>query len=168
MSFLHSRALTFFFFFLWRYIWHECLNRRHSWSRSFFLTAVFWKQNDLQLWACFKTTCWNNKFPQHNNIKAIDHFTIVCLVAWPFNESKVGCDLALIETLLLFLCKFLLITMTTALLVYEKHRGFYQSKVTSSLTFIERPGNYRIYSNKRCPRISAASGTKKLISTALE
>ena len=27
---------------------------------------------------------------------------------------------------------------------------------------------YRIYSNKRCPRISAASGTKKLISAALE
>ena len=27
---------------------------------------------------------------------------------------------------------------------------------------------YRIYSNKRRPRISAASGTKKLISAALE
>ena len=34
----------------------------------------------------------------------IDHFTVVCLVAWPLNESETGGDLALIETSLLFLC----------------------------------------------------------------
>ena len=34
----------------------------------------------------------------------IDHFTVVCLVAWPLNESEVGGDLILIETSLLFLC----------------------------------------------------------------
>ena len=34
----------------------------------------------------------------------IDHFTVVCLVAWALNESKAGVDLVLIETSLLFLC----------------------------------------------------------------
>ena len=47
-----------------------------------------------------------------NNI--IDHFTVMCLVAWPLNESEAGVDLVLIETLLLFTCKFLLISMRTA------------------------------------------------------
>ena len=28
----------------------------------------------------------------------IDHFTVVCLVTWPVNESEAGVDLALIET----------------------------------------------------------------------
>ena len=44
----------------------------------------------------------------------IDHFTVLCLVAWPLNESEAGVDLVLIETSLLFLCKFLLISMRTA------------------------------------------------------
>ena len=44
----------------------------------------------------------------------IDHFTVVCLVAWPLNESEAGVDLVLIETLPLFICKFLLISMRTA------------------------------------------------------
>ena len=47
-------------------------------------------------------------------ICAIDHFTFSCLVAWPLNESEAGVDLVLIETLLLFICKFLLISMRTA------------------------------------------------------
>ena len=71
----------------------------------------------------------------------IDHFTVVCLVAWPLNESEAGGDLVVIETSLLFLCKFLLISMRTASLAEEKQEGFYQSKVNSSLTFIQRPGN---------------------------
>ena len=45
---------------------------------------------------------------------AIGHFTVVCLVAWPLNESEAGVHLVLIETSLLFLCKFLLISMKTA------------------------------------------------------
>ena len=49
-------------------------------------------------------------------VHTIDHLTVVCLVAWPLNESEAGGDLVLIETSLLFLCKFLLITMRTALL----------------------------------------------------
>ena len=38
---------------------------------------------------------------------------VVCLVAWPLNESEVGVDLVLIETSLLFLHKFLVISMRT-------------------------------------------------------
>ena len=34
----------------------------------------------------------------------IDHFTVVCLVAWPLNESEARGDLVLIETSLLFSC----------------------------------------------------------------
>ena len=44
----------------------------------------------------------------------IDHFTVVCSVAWPLNESEAGVDLVLIETSLFFICKFLLISMRTA------------------------------------------------------
>ena len=43
----------------------------------------------------------------------IVHFTVVYLVTWPMNESEAGVDIVLIETSLLFLCKFLLISMTT-------------------------------------------------------
>ena len=49
----------------------------------------------------------------------IDHSTVVCLVAWPLNENEAGGDLVLIETSLLFLCKFLLISMRTASLTKE-------------------------------------------------
>ena len=34
----------------------------------------------------------------------VGHFTVVCLVAWPLNESETGVDLVLILTSLLFLC----------------------------------------------------------------
>ena len=43
----------------------------------------------------------------------MDHFTVVCLVVWPVNENEAGGDLVLIETSLLFLCKFVLISMRT-------------------------------------------------------
>ena len=46
-------------------------------------------------------------------IFAIDHFTVVRLVAWPLNEKEAGDDLVLIETSLLFLGKFVLISMRT-------------------------------------------------------
>ena len=49
----------------------------------------------------------------------IDHFTVVCLVPWPLNESEAGVDLVLIETSLLFICKFPLISMRTASLTWE-------------------------------------------------
>ena len=34
----------------------------------------------------------------------IDHFTVMRLVAWPWNESETGVDLILLETSVLFLC----------------------------------------------------------------
>ena len=71
----------------------------------------------------------------------IDHFKVVGLIAWPLNENEAGDDLVLIETSLLFLCKFLLINMRTALSTLQRQGGFYQNKVTSSLTFIQRPDN---------------------------
>ena len=46
----------------------------------------------------------------------LDHFTVVHPVSWPWSESDAGVDFALIETSLLFLCKFLLIDMRTMLL----------------------------------------------------
>ena len=49
-----------------------------------------------------------------NLYSRINHFTVVCLVAWPLNESEAGGDLVLIETSLLFICKFLPISMRTA------------------------------------------------------
>ena len=49
----------------------------------------------------------------------IDHVTVVCLVSWPLNESEAGVGFALIETSLLFICKFLLISMKTISLAQE-------------------------------------------------
>ena len=34
----------------------------------------------------------------HTSHKYKDHFAVVCLVAWPFNESEARDDLVLIET----------------------------------------------------------------------
>ena len=31
-----------------------------------------------------------------------DHFTVVCLVAWPLSESEAGIDFVLMETSMLF------------------------------------------------------------------
>ena len=57
-------------------------------------------------------------FPREQSLRVllypIDHFTVVCLVVWPLNESEAGVDLALIGTSMLFICKFLLISMRTA------------------------------------------------------
>ena len=65
---------------------------------------------------CFLTI----KFLSHDSVKilkfesSINHFTVVCLVAWSLNESEAGLDLVVIETSLLFFCKFLLISVRTA------------------------------------------------------
>ena len=37
-------------------------------------------------------------------VREYTHFTLVCLVTWPLNESEAGVDLTLTETSLLFLC----------------------------------------------------------------
>jgi len=44
---------------------------------------------------------------------SIDYFTVVCLVAWPFNEGEAEGDLVMMETLKRLLCKFLLISKRT-------------------------------------------------------
>lgn len=43
-----------------------------------------------------------------------DDFTGMCLVAWPMGGGEAGCNLILIETLLVFLSKLLLISMRAA------------------------------------------------------
>ena len=43
----------------------------------------------------------------------IGHFTVVCSVAWPLNDSEAGGDLALIQTSLLFSCKCKPVSITT-------------------------------------------------------
>ena len=43
-----------------------------------------------------------------------DYFTVVCLVTWPMNASEAAADLALIQTSLLFSCKFRLVSIKTA------------------------------------------------------
>ena len=45
----------------------------------------------------------NFSFINFLGLLSIDHFTPVCLVAWPSNESEDGVALVLIETSLLFL-----------------------------------------------------------------
>ena len=69
----------------------------------------------------------------------INNFTALCLVAWPLKKSEAGVDHVLM-TSSLFLCKLLLISMRRASLTQEKQGGFSENKVTSSLTFIQRPG----------------------------
>ena len=39
-----------------------------------------------------------------------DHFTVVCLVAWPLSESEAGVDFVLIQTFLLFMLIMLVST----------------------------------------------------------
>ena len=43
----------------------------------------------------------------------INHFTVVCLVSSPLNESEAGADFVLMETPRLFLCKIVLISIIT-------------------------------------------------------
>ena len=47
-------------------------------------------------------------------IYSIDHFTVVCLVTFPWMVSKAGGDLVLIQTSLLSMCKFKLASIRTA------------------------------------------------------
>ncbi|XP_015749283.1 PREDICTED: uncharacterized protein LOC107329066 [Acropora digitifera] len=64
--------------------------------------------------------------------KVIDHFTVLCLVAWPLDESEDGVDLVLIETSLLFV-SILRISMITTSITQQKARGFCQNTVNSSV-----------------------------------
>ena len=74
-------------------------------------------------------------------VTPIDHFTVLCSVARPWNESEAGVDLVVIQTSLLFLWKSCC-NANEFLFTKEKQWGLYQNKVNSSLAFIPRPGNW--------------------------
>ena len=63
-----------------------------------------------------------------------DIFTIVFLVTRPLSGSEAGVDLVLMQTLLLFICKYKLVSMRTTWFTCEKQTVLYQTKVNSSLT----------------------------------
>ena len=71
----------------------------------------------------------------------IGHFTVVCLVTWPWIGSEAGGDLVLIQTSLVFICKCKLVSIRTAWSTYEKQWGLYQNTVTPSLASTPRPGH---------------------------
>ena len=50
----------------------------------------------------------------------IAHSTVVCLVPWPLFGSEAGADLVLIQTSLLFICKYKLVSIRTAWSTYKK------------------------------------------------
>ena len=75
-----------------------------------------------KIWRCFNAI--------------IDHFTVVGLVTWPLNGSEAGGDLVLIQTSMLLLCKSSCSYTNKLSFTWEKQRGLYQSKVTSSLACI--------------------------------
>ena len=57
-------------------------------------------------------------------------------MTWPLNGSEAGGDLVLIQTSLLLLCKSSCSYANYLSFTWEKQRGLYQSKVTSSLAWI--------------------------------
>ena len=68
----------------------------------------------------------------------IGHFTVVCLVTWPWIGSEAGVDLVLIQTSLLFICKCQLVSIRTAWSTCEKQWVLYQNKVTPASLPIQR------------------------------
>ena len=66
----------------------------------------------------------------------IDHFTVVFSVTWPLNGTEAEGDLVLIQTSLLLLCKSSCSYANKFAFKWEKQRGLYQNKVTSSLACI--------------------------------
>ena len=54
--------------------------------------------------------------------KVIHHFTVVCLVAWPLDESEDGVDLVLIETSLLFVSIQRIGMITTSINTTKRER----------------------------------------------
>ena len=99
-------------YFSFRHIWFSKLLSHQKLSQiilSYFSNALSLEQGKRS----FQISGKLSSFAKMTN-KKIDHFTVVCLVVWPLNESEAGVDLALIGTSMLFICKFLLISMRTA------------------------------------------------------
>ena len=65
-----------------------------------------------------------------------------CMLSYlAMNASEAGGDLALIQTSLLFPCKYQLVSIRTTSFTQQKQSGLYQNNVTSSLAAIQRPGH---------------------------
>ena len=64
--------------------------------------------------------------------RRIVHFTVVCLVTRPLSGSEARVDLVLIQILLLFICKYKLVSMRTTWFTCEKQEGLYQNKTRST------------------------------------
>ena len=58
----------------------------------------------------------------HNKIWIV-HFTVVYLVTWPLSESEAGVDLILIQTHLLFILKYKLVSMRRTWFTCESRRS---------------------------------------------
>ena len=52
------------------------------------------------------TLLWDNLCRNSCILWSIDHFTVVCSVTWPLNDSEAGVDLVLIQISLLLSCKY--------------------------------------------------------------
>ena len=118
----------------------ELLQKCWGFHQKFHLRSVQWRRESLPLRLCqlpervifnffaliinifseFETALSPNyegisfQLKKWKQMYRMDNFTVVRLVAWPLNESEAGFDRVLIETSLLLLCKFLLISMRTA------------------------------------------------------
>ena len=55
----------------------------------------------------------NNRIPVKYAGRSIGHFTVVCLVTWPWIGSEAGGDHVLIQTSLLFICDHSLLMLTS-------------------------------------------------------
>ena len=63
-------------------------------------------------------------------------------MTWPLHGSKARGDLVFIQTPLLLLCKSSCSNANQFTFTWQKQRGLYHGKATSSLTFIPGPGHW--------------------------
>ena len=106
---------------------HRLFSLKRSTARAFAVPLGYWSKNIWQeIRRCF----------------GIGHYTVVCLVTWPMNTSEAGGDLILIQTSLLFLFKWQLVSARTTWFTQQKQWGLYQNNVTCSLAAIQRPGHW--------------------------
>jgi len=55
---------------------------------------------------------FKHAFMRSKQVRVIVHlFTVVCLVTWPLSGGEAGVDLVLTQTLMLFICKYKLVSM---------------------------------------------------------
>lgn len=99
---------------------------------------------------------------------AFDSATLSCVLrnrpfyssvlTWPLDASEAEGDLTLIQTSLLFLFKWKLVSIRTTWSTQQNQWGLYQNKVTSSLDAIGRPGHWADNCKMVYSATKAASG----------